>query len=207
MASVADVFVTLLPSTEKISEGLKKELLKSDKDVRAAARRWKKEIDAELKDAEIDVTADTAAARKEIKDVEKGRYTAKVRVELDQASLAKARASLSGVGGGGGAGKAAASVAKGEALTAAVGLAPNVVPLIGSAVQTVSQLSGVLGLIPAAAGAAGLAIGSLKIATVGFADAINEVGDPAKFAEAIKALAPNAQQAATACHPRVGGVG
>ena len=124
-------------------------------------RLRQREIERELKDTEIDVDADTAKARKEIKKVENGRYTAKVKVDVDQASLAKARAQLSAVGGRAGSSRSAA-LAKGEALTAAVGLAPNVVPLIGGVVQAVGQLSGVLGLIPAAAGAAGLAIGSLE---------------------------------------------
>ena len=52
--------------------------------------------------------------------------------------------------------------------------------------------------MPAVVGAAGLAFGSLKIGMSGFADAIKEIGDPEKFAEAIKQLSPAAQQAATA---------
>ena len=53
-----------------------------------------------------------------------------------------------------------------------------------------------LWMIPAAAGAAGAAIGTLSVATLGFSDTIKEMGDPEKFAEAIQNLSPNAQQAA-----------
>lgn len=197
MASLADVYVSVIPSTEKLSDGIKKALLGLDGDMRRAGQRWGREIERGLKDVDVEVDADTTKAKKEIKAVEKGRYTAKVKVDVDQASLAKARAQLSGAGGGG-AGKALAGVAKGEGLTAAVGLAPNVVPLIGSAVQAVGQLSGALGLIPAAAGAAGLAMGTLKIATLGFGDAIKAAGDPEKFNEAVAKLAPSAQEAARA---------
>ena len=204
---MADVYVELVPVTGRIAAELKKALLSADDDVKRAAKRWEREIDRELGDAEIDVDADTTKAKKEIERVEKGRYRAEVKVDVDQASLAKVHRAISSAGGGGGdLGLLSKGNIIGGASTLAV-LAPNIVPAIGGVVQAAGQLSGVLGLLPAAAGAAGLAIGSLKIATAGFADAIKEVGDPAKFAEAIKALAPKAQQAATACHPRVGGAG
>ena len=178
MASIASVYVDVVPSTASIADGIKRPLLGADSDVRKAAKRWAREIEHELDkaDATVDVDADTKAAEKKIQKLEKDRHTAHVRVEVDEASLARAKTKVSGALGG---------IAKGEALTAAVGLAPNVVPLIGSAVQAVGQLSGVLGLIPAAAGAAGLAMGSLKIATMGFGDAVKAVGDPEKFAEAL----------------------
>jgi hypothetical protein len=102
VASIADVYVTVLPETSKIGDGIKKALLAADDDVRRAAKRWKKEIDRELSDAEVEVTADTAKAKKEIQAVEKGRYRAEVKVDVGQASLAKTRALLSGGGGGGG---------------------------------------------------------------------------------------------------------
>ncbi|MGE2690336.1 hypothetical protein [Mycolicibacterium pulveris] len=55
-----------------------------------------------------------------------------------------------------------------------------------------------LWLLPGAAGAAGAAFGSLRIATLGFGDALKDIRDPEKFAEALRELAPNAQQAALA---------
>jgi hypothetical protein len=90
VASIADVFVTVLPETSKIADGIKRAMLSVDDDVRKAAKRWKREIDRELKDAEVEVDADTTKAKKEIQAVEKGRYTAKVDVDVDQASLVKA---------------------------------------------------------------------------------------------------------------------
>jgi len=55
-----------------------------------------------------------------------------------------------------------------------------------------------LALLPAAAGAAGAAFGTLKMATAGFGDTISALieGDLEKFAEGIHKLAPSAQQAA-----------
>mgnify|MGYP005614274727 CR=1 FL=1 len=55
-----------------------------------------------------------------------------------------------------------------------------------------------LWLLPAAAGAAGAAFGTLKLATMGFGDAIGDIGDPEKFAEDLQKLSPAAQQAALA---------
>jgi hypothetical protein len=56
--------------------------------------------------------------------------------------------------------------------------------------------SGAIGLIPAVAAAAGAGIGTLKVATLGFGEALESIRDPEKFAEALQQLSPNAQQAA-----------
>ena len=117
--------------------------------MRKIAREWGREIQQGIGDAEIDVDADTTKAKKEIRDVEKGHYKAEVKVDVDQASLAKTRRVIASAGGGGGGvGSALGNLGKGEALTLALGIGPNVVPLIGSAGQAVAQLSGVLGLSP-----------------------------------------------------------
>lgn len=55
-----------------------------------------------------------------------------------------------------------------------------------------------LWLLPGAVGAAAAGFGTLKIATLGFGDALENITDPEKFAEALRELAPNAQQAAMA---------
>lgn len=70
--------------------------------------------------------------------------------------------------------------------------APTLVAIGGSAVTA----AGALALLPAAAGAAGAAFGTLKIATLGFGDAMKNIRDPEKFAESLQSLSPNAQQAA-----------
>ncbi|QBI98668.1 tape measure protein [Mycobacterium phage Bobby] len=50
--------------------------------------------------------------------------------------------------------------------------------------------------LPAIATAAGAAFGTLAIGMHGFSDAVKEMGDPEKFAEALQSLSPAAQQAA-----------
>lgn len=70
---------------------------------------------------------------------------------------------------------------------------------------TLAKLAAVAGaasqgllMIPAAATAAAGAFGTLKLATIGFGDALDDIGDPEKFAKALQSLSPNAQQAALA---------
>jgi hypothetical protein len=62
----------------------------------------------------------------------------------------------------------------------------------------VATMAGALAVLPAVGLAAGAAIGTLVIGMRGFGDAIKNVGDPEKFAEAIKDLAPAAQATAIA---------
>lgn len=64
---------------------------------------------------------------------------------------------------------------------------------VGKAVVTATQS---LWLLPAAVTAAGAGFAALKIGTLGFADAIESIRDPEKFATALQSLSPNAQQAA-----------
>ena len=48
MASIASVYVEILPVTGKIADGIAKALLGVDDDVRQAARRWRRDIEKEL---------------------------------------------------------------------------------------------------------------------------------------------------------------
>lgn len=69
---------------------------------------------------------------------------------------------------------------------------------IGGAVGAITQLSGAAFILPGAALAGAAAMGTLKLATAGFSDALKDMDDPAKFAEAIKGWAPEAQAGARA---------
>lgn len=81
------------------------------------------------------------------------------------------------------------AVGAGAVLSGIVGVAG----IIAKAVVTASES---LWLLPAATTAAAAGFGTLAIATHGFGDAIQHMGDPKKFAEALATLSPNAQQAA-----------
>jgi hypothetical protein len=69
---------------------------------------------------------------------------------------------------------------------------------IGGVAGAVTQLSGAALLLPGAALAGAAALGTLKLATSGFGDALGDIRDPEKFAEAIKGWAPAARDTANA---------
>src|SRR6476619_6181059 len=91
MASIADVYVTLLPETGKLADGIKRALLGLDGDMRKAGQRWGKEIQQGIKDVTVDVKADTKPAKKELEKLEKEKHTATVEVEVDGAAKAEAK--------------------------------------------------------------------------------------------------------------------
>jgi Transglycosylase-like domain len=68
LASIADVYVTVLPETGKIADGIKSALLKADVHIKAAAQRWKKEIEDVLDDVEVkaQLKVDSAKAKAQI---------------------------------------------------------------------------------------------------------------------------------------------
>lgn len=72
------------------------------------------------------------------------------------------------------------------------GLFANLAPLILPGIAAVTQLTGVLGLVPAVAGAAGLAVGTAAVGFSGFGDAVRKGGAD------LAALPPEANKAATA---------
>ena len=78
---------------------------------------------------------------------------------------------------------------------APLGMASNL-PLVMGAISAAWELSGALGVVPALAGAAALSIGTVKLATQGFGEAMKNVRDPKAFAEDIKSLSPAAQDTA-----------
>lgn len=82
--------------------------------------------------------------------------------------------------------------------TAAFGAMGGSIKVVAGAAAAVEQLAGAALLLPAGALAGAAAFGTLKIATSGFGDAMKNLDDPAKFAEAIGKLSPNARAAAVA---------
>lgn len=82
---------------------------------------------------------------------------------------------------------------------AAIPILAGTAAVTGSAIiSSVAALSQALWTVPAAGAAAASGIGTLKLATLGFSDAVENMGDEKKFYEAIQNLSPNAQQAALA---------
>jgi phage-related protein len=74
---------------------------------------------------------------------------------------------------------------------------------LGALASALATASGAALILPAALGAAGIAVGALIVGFQGMGDAFKAMGDPAKFAEAIKELSPNARAFAIAVHDMV----
>ncbi|BCI54937.1 hypothetical protein NIIDNTM18_42150 [Mycolicibacterium litorale] len=185
MASIADVYVTVLPETSQIAGGVKRALREIDTEVAQAARRWRKEIETGMGKPNVD--ADTRPAERKVNEFTRktNATRATVKVDVDQDSMNAAAASIRALG------------TNLTAVAAGVGVILSPTAIAGT-VGAITELSGAIGLLPAVAGGAGLAIGSLKLAVSGFGDAIKEVRDTEKFNESVKQLAPNAQEAARA---------
>jgi hypothetical protein len=205
VASIADVYVTVLPETSKVADGIRRAFKEVDKDAREAGARWKKEIEGQLKNVTANVDADTKKARAEIDALSKKDVT--VNVDVDRGGLTALTGATSAVGelgstatsAAGQVGQLGGEVTKLGSAAGPAGLAAAVV--IGS--QALLELGGIAAsaaqsvlILPAALGAVATAFGTLKLATLGFSDAIDAIRDPEKFAEALKALSPNAQEAA-----------
>jgi hypothetical protein len=86
------------------------------------------------------------------------------------------------------------------AFTGALAAVGAAIPIITGVVNSVRDLSGLIGLLPATIGVAALALGTLIVGFSGFGKALKAIGkgDAKAFNEAIKDLAPNAQGAARA---------
>lgn len=94
-------------------------------------------------------------------------------------------------------GKMLANIA--NAIIPGSGIGMAALPIVGALVDLVpvaASASQSLLLIPTAAGGAITALGTLKLATEGFDNALKNMSDPVKFAAALEKLSPNAQQLA-----------
>lgn len=138
--------------------------------------------------ADVRVHADTAAAIAALKVVDEevdgldGR-TARIKIDVDR-SLSETLIQVAALG------RALGALALPAGIVAAV---PHVAALGAAAVSA----AGAVGLIPGVAAAAAGGIGTLALGFRNFGDAVTEE-DPAKAAEAIGKLAPQAQEAARA---------
>ena len=80
------MYVDVLPDTSKIASGIVKALRGVDADVRKAAKRWRVEIEKELKDVKVKVDADISKAKREVKRLEDDSGKVEVKVDADVAA-------------------------------------------------------------------------------------------------------------------------
>jgi hypothetical protein len=217
VTSIADTFVTLLPETSKIAPGVKAAFREIDKEAFEAGRRWAKEIDRGLKsgDHDVEIDADTKQAERKVEQLDReiSRRTAHIKIDVDKSNIgavtrdveravgATSQAMDSGAksasvmaGGVGELGSSLGAITRIGTPLAIIGLGATLVELGGVAASAAQGIA----LLPGVVGGAAAAFGTLKLATQGFGDAMDSIRDPEKFAEALQALSPAAQQAAIA---------
>lgn len=161
---------------QKIARDAEREALRVQKAHEKASRDAEKEFARLAKEAQKQEIKLNIQIKKDNKQL--------LKTEQDITSFLRTTLvrSLAGVG-----------IAAGVALTA--GLVPTAVNLVAALAPAIAALAGAL---PGAVAVAGAAIGTLVLGFQGLGDAIKNIGDAEKFAEALEKLAPNAQAFAIA---------
>jgi hypothetical protein len=90
MPSIADLYVTVMPETSKIADGIVRAFREVDPKATEAGRRWGREIQRGMDDVKVELKADTTKAKAEIDEAAKDK---KATVEVD-ADTAKAKRRL-----------------------------------------------------------------------------------------------------------------
>lgn len=90
MPAIAELYATVLPETSRIADGVVRAFREVDPKAAEAGRRWGREIQRGLGEANIELKADTAKAKAEIEEAAKDK---KATVEVD-ADTAKAEAQI-----------------------------------------------------------------------------------------------------------------
>ncbi|MGW1679395.1 phage tail protein [Saccharopolyspora sp. NPDC002376] len=147
-------------------------------------RGWKRGLDK----AQRDMGEFTRGADGRLRDA-RGRFVAEGRAAGDGFSRGLGR------GLGRSVGSIGMAVVRMGMLAGASGAVSNA---LGGLAAGAAAASGSLLLLPAAGMAAAFAFGALKIGTAGFGEALSNMGDPEKFAESLKGLAPAARETAVA---------
>ncbi|MEU0492558.1 hypothetical protein ABZ249_25305 [Nocardiopsis sp. NPDC006139] len=159
------------------------------------AARVKADVERQLGDIRVGVDIDSGTASSQLAALTRDR-TAEVDVDINRASLARARAAIEGLATGLGrltAGSAGIGAITGGLSALAAGAAAAVVPLVqlGTAL---APAVGILTTLPAIAATGAAALAPLLIAFQGMGDALSAAlaGDLEAMEEALEGLAPSA---------------
>ena len=173
---IGRVNVRVLPNTSVFGRSLERYLNRIERSLRVEIP-----VDVDTNGMAGDVQRATSIIEKASK--------IKVPVETDTRSLdvvsRRVRSSMARIGG------AMRAISLPASLISAV---PTLLGLGAAA----GVASGALLTLPAIGMAGAAAFGALKIGASGFGEALSNIGDPAKFAESLKSLAPAAREAAQA---------
>lgn len=193
MASIADVYITVLPETSKVADGIKRAFLAVDKDAREAGGRWKKEIESQLKDVKVKVSADTAKAEAEIDAMARDKKVT-VKVDVDRSSLDRAFGGGGSGGGGGGLPGGGGGAFSLNAGLVGIGLLPAAATAIANVAGAVQQLAGAGLVLPGVFAGIASSVGTASLGMHGMKDALDAIskasdGTKASVEAADKALA------------------
>lgn len=159
-------------------------------------------------DAQVALTPDVdraeaaAAGRRASETAQAAAAPIELPVRVDQRTLSRAVASLTGLGrsatsgAGGLAAVGTAGIAAASGLAGAASALAGALPLLGQLAAVAATASGALAALPGALAAVGAIMGTVAIGTIGLGDAMAAVasGDAAALEEALANLAPAAQE-------------
>ncbi|MCV7226522.1 hypothetical protein [Mycolicibacterium komossense] len=182
------------------SEGISRRYAQTESELAQRRRENVRDIGAETKLENDLMKARIASANvlKQVAKIEADRNSASRKLGDAQRTVQDLTPAVSGVES---LGTALSGLSKFAMPGAVLALAPALVQVVGVA----TAASQAIWLLPAAAGAAGAAFGTIALATHGFSDAIDSMSDPKKFAAALNNLSPNAQKAAITLKSLVAG--
>jgi hypothetical protein len=203
MPSIADLYVTVMPETSKIADGIVRAFREVDPKATEAGRRWGREIQRGMDDVKVELKADTTKAKAEIDEaakdkkatVEVGADTAKAKAEIDETARDRRSTIHLNVDkdrfGGAVEGEltqmgsrlagSAASSGASIGTSMGAGLAPALMTAgIAALAGIASAASGIVGLMPAGLAGAGSIVATLAVGLDGVKDAWDAAGKAAQ---------------------------
>lgn len=189
MASIADVWITVLPNTAKVGDGIRDALRRADPVVAEAARRWGQTLERELSDvkATVEVDADTTKAKAQIEEATRDRT---VRVDVDRSSLDR----LSGASAD------LASLGKVQLGFVGIGSLPAAATAIANVAGALQQVAGAGLAIPGLMAGLVSSVGTAALGMNGMGDALKAVN---KAADGTRASVDAANAALAKLAPNV----
>ncbi|ASU81402.1 hypothetical protein CDO52_00165 [Nocardiopsis gilva YIM 90087] len=207
--TVGRVNIRVAPDTSRFKADLSKALTRLERTltvniptkldagrITADAIRIKRDLQRQLDGVAIGLDVNATRAAADLARVARDR-TAEITVDVDRSALSRARSALGAVGRGvaGAGGRAvglSALVGVISSLGASAAVAAGQVVQLGAAL---APITGITAALPAAVAAAGAALGTLQVATLGVGDAFAALasGDTEKFTEALEDLSPAAR--------------
>lgn len=175
MASIADVYVTVIPSTSRVAEGIKKAFSELDPEARRAGERWGREIKQGMGDVKPEVKPETTKAKTELEKfrAEQERKKIRQKIEFDEGDF-KRKLELMGKEFDGVGGKLASAGKFNLGLTG-IGLIAPASTAIANLAGTVQQLAGAGLVIPGIFAGMASTVGTAALGMHGMKDALDAV--------------------------------